>query len=789
MRLVDYLSDLALRQLSADRAPAVLAVLRDAARRQRLVGALGRACRRAWMTFELALAGPVPADATMAGDPFVRAVGAILAANPLPELAGKTHFRTQCREELQYARHQDLLAPRPPAAVDLEEAVAVWSMLRERAAVEDLAADLQRLGLENVAWLVRQRTTSDPILPVRAARVFLARAAGGDRDLAALGFIPPTGPLAALYDTMGADEHRLEALLEGRPVPPLPAPRPERRDTTPIRASGPAWKAVPPPVRAQSPAAAPAPPPMAIPVLPPAAIPVPPAAPAPIGESIPQEAAKLVRRLGLADRPLAHGDALAPYDDADRARARALLQEVARLPSHRRPATAKALSNLGRLRLVTGDYNGARLDFTAAAALAEDDAAVAWFDAYRAAVAGRRHDEALDALNQALELAPDGFAPFPLDDYEPLRVLGSSAFGVLFLCRERDGGGRVAIRALTDEAHARRVNAAVFRDAISLRQLEHPAVLRLRRWGHVDPEHSRPYLAFDPFEATTLEDHVREDGPLQFADFRELTRMLAEALRAAHARGLLHRAVAPGNVLLRRPERGSEEAGAWQLRLTGFGLSPDRAGDGAQAAWARLSPVARACAAPEQREPSASIEIGPAADVYGFGRTCCYALFRTPLPAAERWRELSSSLAGLLQACIADEPPLRPADFDAVLDALASVRPPEDAGKSTGPRLVVLRGRRRAAEYRLREGPNVIGRGGPGETLDVDLENQEGTGEALTSRRHAVLTWKGNLLTLTDLHSGNGTHVNRVRLTPGEEYPLRDRDVIHIGTVQLRLEI
>jgi pSer/pThr/pTyr-binding forkhead associated (FHA) protein len=103
------------------------------------------------------------------------------------------------------------------------------------------------------------------------------------------------------------------------------------------------------------------------------------------------------------------------------------------------------------------------------------------------------------------------------------------------------------------------------------------------------------------------------------------------------------------------------------------------------------------------------------------------------------------------------------------------------------PRLVVLRGLRPGADYPLREGANVVGRGGES-PVDVDLDTQEPDGRVWSSRRHALLTWRGGRLAVTDLHSANGTFVNGSRLAPGQEYPLGQRDLIQIGSLVLRVE-
>ena len=78
-------------------------------------------------------------------------------------------------------------------------------------------------------------------------------------------------------------------------------------------------------------------------------------------------------------------------------------------------------------------------------------------------------------------------------------------------------------------------------------------------------------------------------------------------------------------------------------------------------------------AAPEQMGRLPGRSTGPYSDVYGFGKTCCYALFQTPQPLPRHWEEVPRSLARLLAACLEEAPERRPADFGVVLERLQRV--------------------------------------------------------------------------------------------------------------------
>ena len=94
---------------------------------------------------------------------------------------------------------------------------------------------------------------------------------------------------------------------------------------------------------------------------------------------------------------------------------------------------------------------------------------------------------------------------------------------------------------------------AVLQEASTLDQLQHPAIIRLRHCGYAGPDRTRPFIEMEYFESQTLEEYVKKNGRLAVADVLAVARPLAEALHAAHGKGILHRDVKPANLLVRRP--------------------------------------------------------------------------------------------------------------------------------------------------------------------------------------------------------------------------------------------
>jgi len=298
------------------------------------------------------------------------------------------------------------------------------------------------------------------------------------------------------------------------------------------------------------------------------------------------------------------------------------------------------------------------------------------YNAYRAALNDGSYGVALEELKMALRFDPARFAPFPLDDYDPQRILGAGGFGEVFLCKKKLTGTNVAIKTLHAD-QLERDGTLVLQQASILSQLAHPAIIRLNNWGYVDPPaRARPYIEMDYFESDTLEAYVSKHGPLPVGIVLALFKTVAEALNAAHGQGILHRDLKPANVLVR------SEAPDWQVKLIGFGLALHSAAvDSRKASPNTLVGKSIAgtlqYAAPEQLGMLREAAVGPASDVYGLAKTCCYALFQTPDPTPQHWQSISEPLGELLRRCLERLPDHRPSGFNAVLQLLDDFAKPK----------------------------------------------------------------------------------------------------------------
>ncbi|MFI5459557.1 MAG: protein kinase [Isosphaerales bacterium] len=105
------------------------------------------------------------------------------------------------------------------------------------------------------------------------------------------------------------------------------------------------------------------------------------------------------------------------------------------------------------------------------------------------------------------------------------------------------------------------------REARSVAAVRHENVIAV----HAVEDQPIPYLVMDYIAGRTLQQKVDATGPLELIDVLRIGRQIAAGLAAAHAMGLIHRDIKPGNVLL--------EDGVEHVKITDFGLA--RAADDA----------------------------------------------------------------------------------------------------------------------------------------------------------------------------------------------------------------
>jgi eukaryotic-like serine/threonine-protein kinase len=243
--------------------------------------------------------------------------------------------------------------------------------------------------------------------------------------------------------------------------------------------------------------------------------------------------------------------------------------------------------------------------------------------------------------------------------YELLDRIGQGAMGTVWRARDQVLARDVAVKEvrLPDLMPARDraiLRERTLREARVSAKLSHPCVVTVHDVIEAD---GTPWIVMELVIARSLERVLAEDGPLPPRRVAETGLMLLGALASAHAAGIVHRDVKPGNVLLTRDRRAV---------LTDFGIAAVD-GDPALTQTGMVVGTPGFCAPERIRGVPAS----PASDLWSLGATLYAAVEgRGPFDGH------GSPMAVLASIVHSDPPPARLAGpLGAVIETLMSKDP------------------------------------------------------------------------------------------------------------------
>lgn len=202
-----------------------------------------------------------------------------------------------------------------------------------------------------------------------------------------------------------------------------------------------------------------------------------------------------------------------------------------------------------------------------------------------------------------------------LSHYEVLEVLGCGAFGTVFRAFDEKLHRVVAIKVLTPElALTTLARERFLREARAAAAIRHENVVAIYGVEEVP----LPYLVMEYIPGESLQQRLDKQGALPLPDVLQLGTQIAEALVAAHAKGLIHRDIKPGNMLL---EAGPRE----RIKITDFGLAC--AADDTNLAYNGMIAGTPMYMAPEQ---ATGHKLDQRADLFSFGSVLYQMLTGSP---------------------------------------------------------------------------------------------------------------------------------------------------------------
>jgi serine/threonine protein kinase len=148
-----------------------------------------------------------------------------------------------------------------------------------------------------------------------------------------------------------------------------------------------------------------------------------------------------------------------------------------------------------------------------------------------------------------------------ISHYRIVGKLGVGGMGVVYEAEDQRLPRRVALKFLTEElAGNPDATRRLKREAETIALLSHPRICTIYE---VDEHDGRPFLAMERLEGANLKVCIARKR-LETNEIVDITLQIADALGAAHAKGVIHRDVKPGNIFV---------TGNGHVKVLDFGLA------------------------------------------------------------------------------------------------------------------------------------------------------------------------------------------------------------------------
>ena len=272
-----------------------------------------------------------------------------------------------------------------------------------------------------------------------------------------------------------------------------------------------------------------------------------------------------------------------------------------------------------------------------------------------------------------------------ISHYKVLEKVGEGGMGVVYKAEDTKLGRTVALKFLAahllKDAESRK---RFEREAKAVAALNHPNICTIHE---IDEAEGRTFLALEFIEGESLQARI-ERGPLPLEDALDLARQTADGLEAAHEKGVVHRDIKPGNLLI--TPKG-------QLKILDFGLALLTEGskltqlDTTLGTIAYMSPEQTMAADTDNRTDIWALGVVLYEMVSGrlpfrgdYDRAVMYSITsEEPEPLTALRTGVPMELEWLINKCLAKQPDGRYQNAADLIVDLTALRKKMEAGKST----------------------------------------------------------------------------------------------------------
>ena len=148
-------------------------------------------------------------------------------------------------------------------------------------------------------------------------------------------------------------------------------------------------------------------------------------------------------------------------------------------------------------------------------------------------------------------------------------------------------------------------------EANAVSYLSHPNIVGVQDFGVA--EEGQPYMVMDYFEGKSLDEVIKESGPLELNRLLNIINQTCNALSHAHEKGVVHRDIKPSNIMVGLDEQGEE-----LVKVVDFGIAKLTADE---ASAARLTQTGAVVGSPLYMSPEQCLgqPVDGRSDIYSLG--------------------------------------------------------------------------------------------------------------------------------------------------------------------------